>query len=345
MRARATLGSEGIELLLFLESDRLGWLSPVTSDALRNQQDVVLQERAEGYAAPLGRQADALTRLLWPPGHPYHNPVIGTVSDIRGFSDRAAAALHQRAYSPGNAVLVIVGDVDADAALAAARRWFADVPAGAGRLQRATATDAPWEPQRIDGRIEDLVDDRSLDLAWPGPPATHADAAALRVLARVLSDGRGTRLDDALMYDRPLANEAGAVWWDGDLGGELHLWARSARTGLPRLERALEQTLTGLRAQPPTEDELRRAHRSLRAELSSAMATPEGRAERIGGCVARGEPPDCAIRALAAVEATTAADVVRVLDTWLQPASRRSLSVVPSGRGGALPGAVDVELP
>lgn len=150
-----------------MESDRLGWLASVTAEDLKNQQDVVLQERAEGYAAVFGREGDAMTRLLWPEGHPYHHPVIGTVTDIRGFSAEAALALHRRAYSPGNTVLVIVGDVDADLAMASARRWFSDVPPGAGRLARATAAETPWAPVRQDGMLRTLS--KSAASASPGP--------------------------------------------------------------------------------------------------------------------------------------------------------------------------------
>jgi zinc protease len=341
----ALLSAEGLDLLLFLESDRLGRLSSVTPDALKNQQDVVLQERAEGYAAVFGREGDAMTRLLWPADHPYHHPVIGTVADIRGFSAKAALALHGRAYSPGNAVLVIVGDVDADEAMASARRWFSDVPAGAGRLARATAAETPWDPMRQDGMLEDMIDERSLSLAWPGPPADHPDAAALHVLAMALSNGRGTRLDDALLYDRRRASDAGAVFWDGDLGGELHLWATSERVRLPRLARALEDALRSFTTTPATAAELQRAKGALRAALVDQLSTPEGRAERIGACVARGHAPDCARAQLEAAQRVSAADLARVIDQWLGPAARRSLSVVPVGDKGALPGAIPVELP
>src|SRR5690606_22718507 len=80
------LPSGALDLALFLESDRMAFLDAgLTQGNLENQQAVVLQERDQGYAEPNGRDFDALTRLAFPEGHPYHHPVIGTVDDVSGF--------------------------------------------------------------------------------------------------------------------------------------------------------------------------------------------------------------------------------------------------------------------
>lgn len=340
------LTREALDRVLFLESDRLGYLAPLSPEALANQQDVVLQERAESYDAPYGREADALTRLLWPEGHPYHSPVIGTVEAIRSFDAEAARAFHRRAYSPGNAVLVIVGDVDPDEALRAARRWFAELPPGEGRLRRPAAAEVPWAPARVDGLLEDNVEGWSVSLAWPAPPQGHPDALALELATYLLSDGRGTRLDDALLFDRRRANDAAAWLSPGELGSELVLWAEThRRRGLPRLAQRLEAELLGLELAPPGPEELERAKRALRDDLVIALGDVESRAEHLGACVSRGRAPDCFLADLATVQALSAEAIGAAVRAHAVPASRRSLSVVPLGRGGALPGAEVVTLP
>ena len=339
------LTREGLDRVLFLESDRLGFLAPVSAEALKNQQDVVLQERAEAYDAPLGREADALTRLLWPPGHPYHTPVIGTVADISAFGAGAVQAFHRRAYSPGNVVLVIVGDVDPDEAIAASRRWFAELPAGAGRLSRPTAAEVPWSPARLDGRIDDGVEGWSVSLGWPVPPAGHPDALALELATYLLSDGRGTRLDDALLYDHRRADDVSAWISTGELGSELVVWGATHRPRLPRLAQRLEAGLHSLVDEPPRPEELGRAKASLRRDLMDSLDEVESRADLIGACVSQGRAPDCFLVDLATIDALDADAVAAAVLAHAVPVSRRSLSVVPRGKRGALKGAAPVVLP
>ena len=113
-----TFPSGALDLALFLESDRLGFLDAgLDPENLANQQQIVLQERAEGYAEPNGRDTDVLMRLLFPPDHPYHHPTIGTVAAIEGFDLDGVRAFWERHYRPNNAALVLVGRFDTDHAL------------------------------------------------------------------------------------------------------------------------------------------------------------------------------------------------------------------------------------
>ncbi|MEZ4238392.1 MAG: insulinase family protein [Myxococcota bacterium] len=133
--------SGALDLALFLESDRMGFLDAgLTAENLENQQKVVLQERAESYAEPNGRDSDAMDRLSWPDGHTYHHPVIGTVADVEGFTLEGVRGFWGAHYRPSNAVLAIVGNFDADEALARVRHWFSDV------LDRGGPSSGPRRP-------------------------------------------------------------------------------------------------------------------------------------------------------------------------------------------------------
>ena len=124
-----TFPSGALDLALFLESDRLGFLDAgLVEENVSNQQLVVLQERNEGYANPNGRDWDAMSRLTWPADHPYNTPVIGTVADIEGFAIDKVRAFWERHYRTQNAVLSLVGNFEEAQALERVAFWFSDVP-------------------------------------------------------------------------------------------------------------------------------------------------------------------------------------------------------------------------
>lgn len=339
-----TFPSGASELALFLESDRLGFLSSgVTEENVANQRAVVLQERAEGYAAPHGRDWDAFSRLLWPVGHPYHVPVIGTVADVDGFTVEGTRDFWQRHYRPDNVILALVGNFDAAEMQERVAFWFSDVPAKPAQERPR----APLPPPATAGNgvLEDAIEDWGLWMGWATPDARHPDAAALQVLSYILSYGRGTRLDDALYFEKRIANETWAWLSPGELSSPFLLYAGAVKPRIPRMAAVMEDVLADIIARPPTEDELKRTHAVMLAAWLDSLESPEDRAEHLTDCMAWYGKPDCLADAWAEVAAVTAEDVVRVTQTWLTPERRTTLSVIPQGRGGALPGARPVELP
>src|SRR6266545_3263799 len=124
--------SNALELALFLESDRMGYLldtmTPKTVDA---QRDVVKNERRQSYEnRPYGLAQVVLSETLYPEGHPYHWPVIGYMEDLTAASYDDVVAFFKKYYAPSNASLVVAGDLDAAAARRAIEKWFSDVKAG-----------------------------------------------------------------------------------------------------------------------------------------------------------------------------------------------------------------------
>src|SRR5437899_2190681 len=134
--------SNAIELALFLESDRMGYLldtmTPQTVDA---QRDVVKNERRQSYEnRPYGQADITLTEMLYPDGHPYHWPVIGYMPDLTAASYDDVVAFFKKYYGPSNASLVVAGDIESASARKLVEKWFADVKPG-----------APVEPMTIPG--------------------------------------------------------------------------------------------------------------------------------------------------------------------------------------------------
>ncbi|MCA6489898.1 MAG: insulinase family protein, partial [Chitinophagaceae bacterium] len=126
------LPSNALDLALFLESDRMGFLlASLTDSTVDGQRDVVKNERRQSYEnRPYGKANLELPALLYPANHPYSWPVIGSMSDLTAASRQDVADFFTQYYTPGNASLCIAGDIDLAQARKAIEKWFSDVPAG-----------------------------------------------------------------------------------------------------------------------------------------------------------------------------------------------------------------------
>lgn len=345
-----TFPSGALDLALFLESDRLGFLEAGLDQAnLENQQSVVLQERAEGYDEPHGRDIDALTRLQFPSvsptgPHPYNVPVIGTVADIEGFQLDAVVDFWRRHYRPDNAVLVLVGNFDSAEALARIEHWMDDVPTREADFERPIHS-AERTFRAVNGMIEDSLEDRTLYISWPTVPVGHPDEPALDVLSYLLEGGRGTRMDDKLYYKSKLATDDGVFSWTSDIDGQFVAYATSPDTSLKKLDKHMRKVIEGVAKKPPTDDEILRGKRSIRSWVLDSLEYPEDRAQLLADCYHQMGDPNCLSAEWDRYDAVTSADVVRVVETYLSGDNAVTLSVVPRGDDGALEGAIAVELP
>lgn len=339
-----TFPSGALDVALFLESDRMGFLKEgLTPENLANQQSVVVQERYRYYDAPNGQDWDAMTYLLFPPEHPYGHTVLGPVSTVQAFTPEGVARFWERNYKPGNAVLALVGNFQTDEALAKVKHWFSDIP-DRGKGSPILTTEAPAYTAG-NGLLTDEVEERSLYLAWTTVPLGHPDEPALDLLSNVLSNGRGTRLDDALYFDRTLASETGAWANAGVLSGWFMVKVASPTRPLAKLVTDVEGVIGALETEPVTAEELDRAKRALRGGILDHIEEPSGRASSLVACYVTTGTPDCLAADWARYAAVTSEDLARVARTWLSPERRVSLSVVPQADAGALSGARPVEMP
>ncbi len=341
-----TFPSGALDLALFLESDRMGFLDAGLNDEnVANQRLVVLQERNQGYAEPNGRDWDALSRLTYAHDHPYHHPVIGTVADVEGFEAEAVKDFWLRHYRTRNAVLVLVGAFDKEKALERVEHWFSDVP-DRGEPEPRVVDPVPYvEPGHRHGVVEDDVGERTVYLVWPSVHDLHPDAAPLLLLGEVLSGGRGTRMDDALYYNKDVASDHGAFQYSSELSGQFIAYGTHHKTPLKKLHKKILGLTRSLDDQPPTEAELDRARRGLRAYLLNQLEAPWNRAEQLTSCYLRQGDANCLTEEWARIEAVTVEDLQRVARTYLVEVEPQTLSVIPRGDNGALSGAVAVELP
>src|SRR5215471_8015581 len=165
--------ANALELALWMESDRMGYLLPaLTETKFFNQRDVVLNERRQNYEnRPYGLSSFAMLAALFPPDHPYHWSTIGEIADLNAVHIDEVRGFFARYYHPANASLTLAGDFDSTEALDLVRRYFEEIPAGE-RAQRIVAHAELNGDIRL--RLEDRVELPRVYMGWL-TPAIFAD--------------------------------------------------------------------------------------------------------------------------------------------------------------------------
>jgi len=331
-----------LELALFLESDRMGYLLDVVSPALVNgQRDVVKNERRQGVEnAPYGQAGVRLSELVWPDDHPYHWPTIGYMEDLTAATHQDVVDFFRTYYVPGNASLVVAGDIDVAKTRALVGKWFSDVKPGAF----VPPIDAPPAVLTAVKRetLEDRVQFPRLYLAWITPAQFGPGDADLDLVAQVLTGGKNSRLYKRLVFDLQIAQNVFASQRSGALGStfQIVVTAKPAPGAEPKGPQAMidqvraivDEELQKLRETPPAERELERAVNQIEASFYDRMEQVGGfggKADLLNAYYTGTGVPDYFNEDLARYRARSTSDIQATVQRWL-PADRRvELTVLP----------------
>ena len=327
------LPANALELALFLESDRMGYLLDTMSpERVDGQRDVVKNERRQSYEnRPYGMASIELDRMLWPAGHPYSWPTIGHMEDLTAASHADVVAFFKTYYVPNNASLVIAGDIDIARTRALVAKWFDEIPRGPVVPPIAPPAAILTEIKRQ--TLTDQVRLPRLWLAWLTPRAYAPGTAALDVASSVLADGKNSRLYRRLVYETQLAQDVAAFQQSGALGSSFQIVA-TARPGhtVAELQAAIDEELERLRRQPPDQREMQRALNQIEASFYRGMERVGGfggKANQMNAYIAAGASPDFFAEDLARYTSLTATDVQAAVLRWLPPDRRVELIVEP----------------
>jgi zinc protease len=334
--------SNALPLMLWLEADRMGWFLPtMTAEKVDLQRDVVKNERRESYEnQPYGLAEETILGMLYPAGHPYSWPVIGSMQDLSAASVEDVKAFFRRFYTPNNASLVVVGDVRSPEVQRLARNYFAGIPSGPP-AKRSTVPE-PVLPRDTSGVLEDQVQLPRLYYVWHSVKAFAPDDPALGMLADILAGARSSRLTQALVYGSEVAADVDATQDGKRLGGDFWITA-TAKPGhaLPELQKVIETELERIASTGPSERELEQAKNSFEARMLRGLERVNATADALNSFYVRTGNPDGFQAQLDRYRAVTAGDIERVARTYLR-APRVTLSVVPKGRRDLAAGPVEV---
>ena len=325
-----------LELALFLESDRMGYLLDTMSpERVNGQRDVVKNERRQSYEnRPYGQASIELDKMLWPANHPYNWPTIGYMEDLTAASYEDVVEFFKKYYAPNNASLSIAGDIDLEATQKLVEKWFSEIKGG-----------APVEPVAppaaiLSGVKKQTLTDRvqlpRLYLAWLTPRVYAPGDAALDMASAVLTGGKNSRLYKRLVYDTQIAQDVNAVQASGTLGSSFQIVA-TARPGhtVEELQKAIDEELARLRRQPPEAREVQRAINQMEASFYRRMERVGGfggKADQLNSYFVAGGGPDYFAEDLARYKSLSPSDVQAAIIDWLPPDRRVELVVLPEGK-------------
>jgi zinc protease len=274
--------SNYVELALYMESDRMGFLLPaLTQSKLDNQRDVVKNERRQNYDnRPYGTAGEKISRALFPATHPYSWPVIGYMEDLSAAALEDVKEFFRLYYAPNNACLVIVGNFDPGQTKEWVEKYFGPIPQGKPIERPQVQAPILQEDKRM--VFEDKVQLPRLFMYWPSAPMQTRDDAVLDVLTDILSSGKNSRLYKSLVYERQIAQSATASQDGMEIAGMagIDVTAKPGKS-LTEMEKAVNEVLADVMNKGVTEKEIQTSLNNKEAQLVRRQATSLGLASAL----------------------------------------------------------------
>ena len=268
--------TSAVDLALWMESDRMGYLLPaVTADRFETQRDVVLNERRQNYEnRPYGMAIIALSAALYPPDHPYHWVTIGAAEDLKAMRLDEVQQFFRTYYHPANASLTLAGNIETARALDLAESYFGDLPAGP-KPAPITVSGSLAREYRL--KIEDRVELPRVYMAWHSPSMFGDGDAEMDLLADLLANGKTSRLYRTLVYERRIAVDVSAHQSSRELGS-FFLVAATAAPGqsLSDIASAIDAELQQIISEGPSAAEMERAEAQIEAHFLYRLQTVGG---------------------------------------------------------------------
>jgi zinc protease len=327
--------TNALDLALWMESDRMGYLLPaLTEQKFETQREVVLNERRQNYEnRPYGLATMAILAALFPSNHPYHWMTIGETADLKAATFDDVTEFFRTYYHPSNASLVVAGDVDTDDAIERVRQYFEEIPSGPRPGPLDSAAEITAERRLL---LEDRVELPRLYLSWHSPAMFTDGDAEMDLLSDLFANGKVSRLYKVLVYERRIASDVMAFQNSRELAGFWQVLATAAPGhSLAELQNAIDEELARLSEDGPTEDEMRRGHAQIEAQFVYRLQTLGGfggKADQLNAYSVFLDDPGYFERDLARYAGVTQQDLHRAVRKYLRTDNRVAVSVVPKGK-------------
>ncbi|NCB09714.1 MAG: insulinase family protein, partial [Bacteroidia bacterium] len=323
-----------LEMVLWMESDRMGFLeNTVTQSAFANQQNVVQNEKRQMVDnRPYGHNGEVIAKNLYPEGHPYSWTVIGEMEDLFNATVDDVKAFHSKFYVPNNTTLVLAGDFEVEEVKPLIEKYFGEIPAG------EKVEDLKPQPVQLAETKKLYHEDNfaktpQLTMIWPAVEEYNPDAYALNFLAQVLGSGKKSPFYRVIVKDKKLAPRAGVYNNAQELAGQFTISINAnAGTSLADVEKAIFEAFALFETEGITEKDLEKHKAGLETQFYNGISSVLNKSFQLGMYNEFAGSPGFIEQDIANIKAVTISDIMRVYEKYIKGQPYLATSFVPKGQ-------------
>jgi zinc protease len=322
-----------LEMALWLEADRLGFLTPtITQEAFTNQQDVVKNEKRQGENRPYGYTSHILGKLLYPEGHPYNWTVIGSMEDLTLATLKDVHEFHDKWYRPNNATLVVAGDYEREQAKQWIEKYFGEIQSG------VTLEDPKPQPATLDKVKMAYWEDKyanvpELNMVIPTIEQYHPDSYALSFLGQLFSYGKKAPLYKVIVEEKKLAPSVIGYQSSNEIAGEFAIRIRTfPNVDLDDVKDAIFESFQRLETESFTEQDVERIKAGFETQFYNGMSSILGKSFQLARYNEYAGSPGFITTYLKNLKSVTKEDILRVYEKYIKDKPYVMTSFVPKGQ-------------
>jgi len=326
-----------LEMVLWLEADRLGFLTPtITQEAFANQQNVVKNEKRESENRPYGYTYHILSKLLYPEGHPYSWTVIGSMEDLTLATLKDVHEFHDKWYRPNNATLVVAGDFEKEQTKQWIEKYYGEIESGEKR------GDPEPQPVTLDKVKMAYWEDKyantpELNMVIPTIEEYHPDSYALSFLGQLFSYGKKAPLYKVIVEEKKLAPSVSGYQSSNEIAGEFAIRIRTfPDVDLDDVKNAIFESFQRLETESFTEKDVERIKAGLETQFYNAMSSVLGKSFQLARYNEYAGSPGFITTYLKNLKAVTREDILRVYEQYIKDKPYVMSSFVPKGQLGLI---------
>ena len=327
-----TVPRDALEKVLWMESDRMGFfINTVTQTGLEREIDVVSNEKRQGENCPFGQSYALMLKYFYPEGHPYSWPVIGSIADLRSATVEDVKEFYRTYYGPNNATLVVAGDFNREKTKELIGKYFGEIPAQE-KVEKVKPIPVKLEKTRKLVYEDQFTNVAGLDIAFPGVEQYHPDFYPLRMMALLLSYGKGSPFYKVLVEERKLTSYTNVATSAFELAGQISLSAKAFRGGnLNDIYKGMQEAFRRFETEEIKDSDLERLKIMQETMMYNVMMALESKTQALARNNVFGGSPDRSVEELSKYKAVTKKDIMRVYRQYVKGRHFVALSTVPVG--------------
>ncbi|HQO85993.1 MAG TPA: insulinase family protein, partial [Bacteroidales bacterium] len=339
-----TVPKNALEMVLWMESDRMGYLTnTITQQAFAIQQNVVQNEKRQNYDnRPYGHSSTVMAKALFPEGHPYSWTTIGEMKDLFNATVDDVKEFHARFYVPNNATLSIAGDFDAAEVKALVQKYFGEIPAGADVEKMSPMPVTLAETKKL-YHEDNFANTAQYTMAFPTVEMYNPDSYALTILSNILAGGKKSPMYNVLVKEKMLTSGVSAYNQAQLLAGTFRI-SVNANPGvsLADIENAIFESFERFEAEGFTEKDLEKVKAGQETYFYNRISSVDGKSKQLAEYNMYAGDPGYYKKDMEAMMAVTIDDVKRVYEKYIKGKNFVATSFVPKGKVDlAAEGSVD----